>query len=132
MHITWPPSLDSVKVLVFKGTVAAILIGRRTSSSFHKYVCSVTPLFLNAIGNGLTSPHPHFDTRSLGDEWCRLREAGHTDEVVHGRRLRRLDKGGQGIHVMGLGTKVVPELVLNAWAGVCRCGSLFLDLDSLK
>ena len=54
------------------------------------------------------------------------------DEVVHGRRLRPPDKGGQGIHIRGLGTKVVPELVLNAWAGVCRCGSLFLDLDSLK
>jgi len=81
MHITWPPTLDSVKVPAFKGTVAAILIGCRTSSSFHKYVCSVTPLFLTAIGNGLTSPHPHFDTRSIGDEWCRLREAGQNPEA---------------------------------------------------
>ncbi len=42
------------------------------------------------------------------------------------------DKGGQEIHIRGLGTKVVPELVFNAWAGVRRCGSLFFDLDSLK
>ena len=34
------------------------------------------------------------------------------DEVVHGRRLRHLDKGGQGIHSRGLGTVVVPDLVL--------------------
>ena len=27
-----------------------------------------------------------------------------SDEVVHGRRLRHLDKGGQGIHSRGLGT----------------------------
>ncbi len=53
-------------------------------------------------------------------------------EVVHGRRLHPPDKGGQGIHIRGLGTKVVPELVFNTWAGECRCGSLFLDLDSLK
>ena len=43
-----------------------------------------------------------------------------SDEVVHGRRLRPPDKGGQGIHIRGLGTKVVPELVFNAWAGVRR------------
>ena len=55
-----------------------------------------------------------------------------SDEVVHGRRLRPPDKGGQGIHIRGLGTKVVPELVFNTWAGMCRCGSLFLDLGSLK
>ena len=55
-----------------------------------------------------------------------------SDEVVHGRRLRPLDKGGQEIHSRGLETKVVPELVFNAWAGARRCGSLFLDLDSLK
>ena len=30
------------------------------------------------------------------------------DEVVHGRRLRHLDKGGQGIHIRGSGTVVVP------------------------
>jgi len=53
-------------------------------------------------------------------------------EAIAGARLHPLDKGGQGIHIRGLGTKVVPELVLNAWAGVRRCGSLFLDLDSLK
>ena len=35
--------------------------GRRTASSFHEYVCSVTPIFLTAIGNGLTSPHLDFD-----------------------------------------------------------------------
>ena len=51
---------------------------------------------------------------------------------TQGRRLHPLDKGGQGIHSRGLGTKVVPELVFNAWAGVRRCGSLFFDLDSLK
>ncbi len=55
-----------------------------------------------------------------------------SDEVVHGRRLRPPDKGGQEIHIRGLGTKVVPELVFNAWAGMRRCGTLFLDLDSLK
>ena len=55
-----------------------------------------------------------------------------SDEVVHGRRLRPLDKGGQEILIRGLGTKVVPELVFNTWARACRCGSLFLDLDSLK
>ena len=32
-------------------------------------------------------------------------------------RLHPLDKGGQEIHIRGLGTKVVPELVFNAWAG---------------
>ena len=55
-----------------------------------------------------------------------------SDEVVHGRRLRPPDEGGQEIYIRGLGTKVVPELVFNTWAGMCRCGSLFLDLDSLK
>ena len=55
-----------------------------------------------------------------------------SDEVVHGRRLRPPDKGGQEIHIRGLGTKVVPELVFNTWAGMCRFGSLFLDLGSLK
>ena len=43
-------------------------------------------------------------------------------EAIAGARLHPLDKGGQGIHIRGLGTKVVPELVLNAWAGVRRCG----------
>jgi len=35
-----------------------------------------------------------------------------SDEVVHGLRLRHLDKGGQGIHSRGSGTVVVPKLVL--------------------
>ena len=39
--------------------------GHRTASSFHEYVCSVTPIFLTAIGNGLASPHLDFDSRSL-------------------------------------------------------------------
>ena len=60
------------------------------------------------------------------------RDYGHRWEAIAGARLHPLDKGGQGIHIRGLGTKVVPELVLNAWVGVRRCGSLFLDLDSLK
>jgi len=44
-----------------------------------------------------------------------------SDEVVHGRRLHPPDKGGQEIHIRGLGTKVVPELVFNTWAGMRRC-----------
>ena len=44
-------------------------------------------------------------------------------EPIAGARLHPLDKGGQGIHIRGLGTKVVPELVLNAWAGVRRSSS---------
>ena len=54
------------------------------------------------------------------------------EQELKAARLHPLDKGGQGIHIRGLGTKVVPELVFNAWAGMCHCGSLILDLDSLK
>ena len=36
-------------------------------------------------------------------------------EAIAGARLHPLDKGGQGIHIRALGTKVVPEMVLNAW-----------------
>ena len=34
-------------------------------------------------------------------------------EAIAGARLRRLDMGGQEIHIRGLGTKVVHELVFN-------------------
>ena len=38
--------------------------GHRTASS----ICSVTPIFLTAIGNRLTAPYVDFDTHSIGDD----------------------------------------------------------------
>ena len=52
----------------FSRLAAVFFGGHRTASAFHEYVCSVTPIFLTAIGNRLTSPHLDFDTRSKGDD----------------------------------------------------------------
>jgi hypothetical protein len=49
--------------------LAAVFLGYRTPSSFQKYVCSFTPIFLlTAIGNGLASPHLNLKSRSKGDD----------------------------------------------------------------
>ena len=58
-RVGYSPSRDFSRLAnVFAGD-------HRTASSFHEYVCSVTPIFLTAIGNGLASPHLDFDSRSL-------------------------------------------------------------------
>jgi len=43
--------------------------GHRTASSFQKYVCSVTPILLDRLNDGLALPYLHFDTlAALGDD----------------------------------------------------------------
>ena len=68
------------------------------SSPMRSYVCSVTPIFLTAIGDGLASPHLHFDIRSIGDDllggfflsaWHGMPSLGfETDRISLGKRCR--------------------------------------------
>ncbi len=54
-RVGYSPSRDFSRLAnVFAGD-------HRTASSFHENVCSVTPIFLTAISNGLASPHLDFD-----------------------------------------------------------------------
>ena len=83
--------------------------GHRTASSFHEYVCSVTPIFLTDSATVLPRPTSTSTSRSIGDDllgqfflsawhgmpsfgfdttrlslwkWCRLRGAGHCPTAV--------------------------------------------------
>ena len=93
---------------------------RTSSSSFHEYVCSVTPIFLTASTTVLPRPTSTSTSRSIGDDllgqfflsawhgmpsfgfdttrlslwkWCRLRGAGHCD---HNKRLAEAEKEARG------------------------------------
>ena len=100
-----PPPLESAILLleILQPLGQSLSGGHRTASSFHEYVCSVTPIFLTDSATVLPRPTSTSTSRSIGDDllgqfflsawhgmpsfgfdttrlslwkWCRLRGAG--------------------------------------------------------